>query len=63
MRRLILLLLVGILILGTVTAIQEIAEHTISTEDFPDEITPENGTDNTTPCGEGSSDGGGGAPG
>ena len=63
MKRLIFLLVVGILILGTVTAIQEIAEHTISTEGFPSGITPENGTDNTTPCGEGGSDGGGGAPG
>lgn len=63
MRQLIFLLLVGILIAGAFAMAEEISEETVPITDSSGIITPENAGDLVTPCGGGSSDGGGGAPG
>lgn len=63
MRQLIFLLLVGILIAGAFAIAEEISEETVSIIGFSDISTPENTCALVTPCGGGSSDGGGGAPG
>jgi len=56
---LILLLVLGVLMLGNVFAVEEIAEESPENIEFVNETTP-----NPSPCGgEGGGSGGGGAPG
>lgn len=61
MKKVLILLLVGVLILGTCSSYGEVCEETHEYTDFPGEYT--HSWHNPSPEGEGHGGGGGGAPG